>query len=128
MSTSDVFADQSTTIPERAFNGRWWTVPAMVEVECPRCGAITSDQPHVMRYVESYDWGGGCARLEPLWAARGWRVWWACRACGREWFKYHDNNYATTETIEEWVADFRSWYRSLKWERAVESVAQEMRP
>jgi hypothetical protein len=104
------------TIPERAFNGDWWQVPAMVDVECPNCGVATKDRPFVMRYIEARDMGDEHKRFEPLWPERGWLVWWDCSACGYTWHKHRDNNYATTEKILEWIADFRRWYKSFKWE------------
>jgi predicted RNA-binding Zn-ribbon protein involved in translation (DUF1610 family) len=103
-------------IPDRAFDGNMWHVPAYVEVKCPHCGVVTRDQPVVMRYSESFDVGGEHKRTEPLWSKRGWRVWWACSACGNEWYKRHESNYATTEDIQDWIAEFRRWYLSFKWD------------
>jgi hypothetical protein len=104
-------------IPKEAFNGDFWYVPAVVDVECPRCRAITSSRPRVMRYIEAWDTGGEHKRFEPLWPERGWLVWWVCGACGWEWYKYHGNNDATTEEIQEWIEAFDRWYKSFKWEK-----------
>jgi hypothetical protein len=104
-------------IPKEAFDGEWWRVPAQAEVECPECGAVTHDQPHVSRYVESLDPGGGRKESKPFWPKRGWLVWWECHACEWDWVGGHDNNYATMDEIRGWIAEFQKWYLSFKWER-----------
>jgi hypothetical protein len=105
-------------IPVEAFDGSWWSVPAFVEVKCPKCERITWDRPAVMRYREGLDWLDEAKRLEPLWVERGWRAWWSCSACGHEWWSDKggrigtDSNYVTNETIERWISDFREL---MKW-------------
>jgi hypothetical protein len=107
---------RKATVPKKAYDGyRWWCVPALVYIECPRCEKPSLDQPRVLRYSKKLDAGNEHWELEPLWPERGWLVQWECMVCGWEWHKHHDENYATTEQIEKWIDDFRAWYRGGVW-------------
>jgi hypothetical protein len=75
---------RSSTIPEKAFDGSWWSVPALARVDCPRCGEASHGQPAVMRYIEEQNFFHEHKHFRPLWPERGWLVEWTCGHCG--WF------------------------------------------